>query len=129
MWVRNKILLSPSSRICLVTVVADLIDLEYKNQATIPLVVTEDELHFSKPFHNLIWYATVEKPHQFHSKWQTVVKNSLCDFYLSECMKAWYFRATMVQRSQKIRKSLSIGIIQPKKASFSEKQIWSAIAL
>ncbi len=52
-----------------------------------------------------------------------------CVTYLSECMKAWYFRATMVQRSQKIRKSLSIGIIQPKKASFSEKQIWSAIAL
>lgn len=45
-WVRNKILLSPSSRICLVTVVADLIDLEYKNLVTIPLVVTEDELHF-----------------------------------------------------------------------------------
>ncbi len=62
----------------------------------------------------------MEKPHQFHSKWQTVVKNSLCDFYLSECLKAWHFRATRVQRSQKIRKSLSIGIIQPKRATFSE---------
>lgn len=44
--VKCKIPLSPSSHICLVTVVADLNDLEYRCLSTIPLVVTEDELHF-----------------------------------------------------------------------------------
>lgn len=40
--VKRKIPLSPTSAISLVTVVADLIDLEYKSLSTIPLVVTEN---------------------------------------------------------------------------------------